>query len=149
MGSPSQTVTQVVQMTSSAVMSVFMPLISRRISVGVMIPMRRPSSTTGSLCILLPERILAASATLASGPMVMQSFFMMRESCSSSNFLNMSLRDTMPMSFPSEARITGTPVRLFLTITLMASLRLPGTSTTMGAGVIMSATVFIAFTPSS
>ena len=100
-----------------------------------------PSSTTGSLWILFSLKILAASSTVASGEIVMQPFFMTRESWSSSNFLKTSLLETTPMSFPSDARMTGSPVRPFLTMMLMASLRLPGTSTTMGAVVITSATV--------
>ena len=106
-----------------------------------MMPMSMPSSTTGSLWILRVLKISAAFSMGAVGSMVMQFFFMMRESCSSSKFLKMSLRETMPMSFPSLARMTGSPVSPFLTIRLIASAREPGTSTTMGAAVITSATV--------
>ena len=112
-------------------------------SVGVTMPMSFPSSTTGSLWILRVLNTSATSSTGVSGVVVMQFFFMMRESCSSSKFLKMSLLDTTPISFPSAARMTGSPVRLFLTMMLMASVRDPGTSTTMGAGDITSATVLL------
>ncbi len=79
----------------------------------------------------------------ASGEMVMQPFFMMSESCSSSKFLKRSLLETTPMSFPSDARMTGSPVSPFLTIMLIASDLDPGTSTTMGAGDMTSATVVV------
>ncbi len=124
-------------------MPVFIPLISFRMSVGVMIPTSLLFSTTGSLWILFSEKIRAASAMGSRGSMVMQSLFMMRESWLSSKFLKMSLLETIPMSFPSEERTTGSPVSLFLTMVLITSLRVPGTWATMGAGVIMSATVFM------
>ena len=43
--------------------------------------------------------------------------------------------------------MTGSPVSPFLTIMLIASLRLPGTSTTMGAEVMTSATVPLICSP--
>ena len=114
-----------------------------RRSVGVTIPTSLPSSTTGSLWILFSLKIFAASSTVASGAMVMHPFFMIRDSWSSSNLRKISLLETTPMSFPSDARTTGSPVSLFLTMMLIASLRLPGTSTTMGAGTMMSAIVLL------
>ena len=128
-------------MMSSASRSVLISFTRRSMSVGVTMPTSLPSSTTGSLWILLLLKIAAASSMGVSGVTVMQPFFMTSESWSSSNFLNTSLLDTTPMSFPSEARMTGSPVSPLRTMMLMASLRLPGTSTTMGAAVIMSATV--------
>ena len=136
-----------VLITSSAFSLDLLALTSSRRSVGVMIPTSLPFSTTGILWILFSTKILATSLIDASGETVMMSFFMMSESCSSSNLLNTSFLETIPTSIPSLERTTGTPVSLFLTITLMASLRLPGTSTTIGTGVMMSATVFISSHP--
>ena len=131
-----------VLITSSATSEVFMSLTRRRRSVGVTIPTRDEPSITGSLWILFSLNILAASSTGASEEIVMQFLFMMRDSWSSSKLRNMSFLDTMPTRLPSCARTTGSPVRPFLTIRLIASLRDPGTSATIGAGVMMSATAF-------
>ncbi len=131
-----------VLMTSSATSGVFISFTRRSRSVGVTIPTRDEPSMTGSLWILFSLKILAASSTGVSDVMVMQFLFMIRDSWSSSKLRNMSFLDTIPTRLPSCARTTGRPVRPFLTMRFIASLRDPGTSATMGAGVIMSATVF-------
>lgn len=132
-------------MTSSAVIWVFIFATSLSRSVGVSIPTSLPSSTTGILCILISVKTSAASAMLAVEGMVFTFRFMMSESWSSSNLLNTSFLETIPTSCPSEERTTGSPVSLCLTIRLMALLRLPGTSATMGMPTITSATVFISY----